>query len=68
VGGFTDTLDNETPFGMNPYEIVWEKVQGYAYPVYFDVPVGHQPRNVALKIGVGYQIKENTLFEISNLM
>ncbi|MBK9481753.1 MAG: LD-carboxypeptidase [Bacteroidetes bacterium] len=65
VGGFTDTLDNETPFGMNPYEIVWEKVQGYAYPVYFDVPVGHQSRNVALKIGANYQIENNVLISLS---
>jgi muramoyltetrapeptide carboxypeptidase len=53
---------------MTEYEIVWEKVKEFDYPVFFDVPIGHQPRNVALKIGVNYQIKENTLIEISNLM
>ncbi|MBK7689913.1 MAG: LD-carboxypeptidase [Bacteroidetes bacterium] len=68
VGGFVNSLDNEIAFGMTEYEIVWEKVKEFDYPVFFDVPIGHQPRNVALKIGVGYQIKENTLFEISNLM
>ena len=54
VGGFTDTLDNEVPFGMTEYEIVWEKVKDFSYPVCFDFPVGHQPRNVALKTGVEY--------------
>lgn len=56
VGGFTDTLDNEVPFGMTEYEIVWEKVKDFDYPVCFDFPVGHQPRNVALKCGVVYEL------------
>lgn len=64
VGGFTDSLDNETPFGMTEYEIVWEKVKEYKYPVYFDFPVGHQPRNLALKIGVEYEIEDGLLKEI----
>ncbi len=61
VGGFTQTLDNEVPFGMNEYEIVWEKVKDFKYPVYFDFPVGHQARNVALKVGMRYEIKNNYL-------
>ncbi|GBL34707.1 probable murein peptide carboxypeptidase [Filimonas sp.] len=52
VGGFTDTLDNEVPFGMTEYEIVWEKVKDFSYPVCFDFPVGHQARNWPLKMGV----------------
>jgi muramoyltetrapeptide carboxypeptidase len=52
VGGFTDTQDNETPFCMTEYEIVLEKVKDYSYPVCFDFPVGHQPKNWALKCGV----------------
>lgn len=51
VGGFAETKDNETPFGMTEYEIVWEKVKHFNYPVCFNFPVGHQPRNVALKCG-----------------
>ena len=64
VGGFTDTLDNDTPFGMTPYQIVWEKVQEYTYPVYFNVPIGHQSRNVALKIGATYQIQNDILISM----
>lgn len=56
VGGFTQTQDNETPFGMSEYEIVWEKVKDYKYPVVFDFPVGHQPKNVALKFGVNHHV------------
>ncbi len=56
VGGFTDRLENEVSFGMTEYEIVWEKVKDYSYPVCFDFPVGHQPRNVALKCGVPFTL------------
>jgi muramoyltetrapeptide carboxypeptidase len=56
VGGFTDTLDNEVPFGMTEYEIVWEKVKDFDYPVCFNFPVGHQARNVALTCGVEYTL------------
>lgn len=63
VGGFVNSLDNDTPFGMTENEIVWEKVKDYDYPVYFDVPIGHQPRNVAIKTGVVYQIENGVLSE-----
>lgn len=56
VGGFTDSLDNETPFGMSEYDIVWEKIKEFDYPVCFDFPVGHQARNMALKCGVEFKL------------
>ncbi len=63
VGGFVNSLDNDTPFGMTENEIVWEKVKDYNYPVYFDVPIGHQPRNVAIKTGAHYKIENGVLSE-----
>lgn len=59
VGGFTDTQDNEVPFGMSDYEIVWEKIKDFKYPVCFDFPVGHQARNWALKVGANYSFSVN---------
>jgi muramoyltetrapeptide carboxypeptidase len=71
IGGFTDSLDNETPFGMSEYDIVWEKIKEFDYPVCFDFPVGHQARNLALKCGVEYKLKVNNegveMNEISEL-
>lgn len=70
VGGFTDTQDNEVPFGMTEYEIVWEKVKDFSYPVCFDFPVGHQARNVALKVGVSYELiveKEKVILKESTI-
>jgi muramoyltetrapeptide carboxypeptidase len=51
------------PFGMTEYEIVWEKIKDFPYPVCFDFPVGHQAKNVALKVGMQYQltVQENNV-------
>lgn len=51
VGGFTDTQDNEIPFGMTLHEMIAEKVRHFNYPVCYDFPVGHQPLNYPLKMG-----------------
>jgi muramoyltetrapeptide carboxypeptidase len=56
VGSFTDTKDNDIPFPMNEYEIIWEKVEQFSYPVCFGFPVGHQAQNMALKLGVQHQL------------
>jgi muramoyltetrapeptide carboxypeptidase len=58
VGGFTDAKDDkENPFGKNEYEIIWEKVSLYQYPVCFGFPVGHQAKNMALKFGVEHELR-----------
>ncbi len=57
VGGFTETKDNERPFGKTVHEIIRDVVKDYDYPVCFDFPVSHTDRNYALKIGVGYKLK-----------
>ena len=56
VGSFTDTLDNEVPFGMTEYEMIFEKVKDFKYPVCFNFPVGHQAMNYPLKMGVEYEL------------
>ena len=57
IGGFTDMKDTERPFGKTVYEIIYDVVKEYDYPVCFDFPVGHQKENYALKIGEGYKLK-----------
>ena len=57
VGGFTDMLDTERPFGKKVYKLIKEITAAYDYPVCFGFPVSHQKENYALKIGVNYTLK-----------
>jgi muramoyltetrapeptide carboxypeptidase len=57
VGGFTDMLDTERPFGKKVYKLIKEITAAYDYPVCFNFPVSHQKENYALKIGVNYTLK-----------
>lgn len=57
VGGFKIKPDDPgEEFGRTLYDIVWEKIKTYNYPVCFDFPVGHQRNNYALKCGVHHQL------------
>jgi muramoyltetrapeptide carboxypeptidase len=56
VGGFTEMKDNESPFGKSAYEIIWEAVQGSDFPVCFNFPVGHIPKNFSLILGAKYHL------------
>lgn len=57
IGGFRIKPDDPgEEFGRTLYDIVWEKVKTYNYPVCFDFPVGHQKNNYALKCGVLHRL------------
>ncbi|HRQ49117.1 MAG TPA: LD-carboxypeptidase [Agriterribacter sp.] len=57
IGGFRIKPDDPgEEFGRTLYDIVWEKVKTYKYPVCFDFPVGHQRNNYALKCGVLHRL------------
>jgi muramoyltetrapeptide carboxypeptidase len=57
VGGFTDMKDNESPFGKTAYEIILEAVANNHFPVCFDYPAGHIPKNLPLMLGSSYQLE-----------
>ncbi|MCW3078997.1 LD-carboxypeptidase [Segetibacter sp.] len=56
IGGFSETKDTTIPFGKDVYEVIYEMVKDYKYPVCFQFPVGHIKENYALKIGVEYAL------------
>jgi muramoyltetrapeptide carboxypeptidase len=57
VGGFTNfKQEKEGDPDRTLEEVVWEKVKDYDYPVAFDFPSGHQPQNMALKMGMRYEL------------
>ncbi len=56
VGSFTAVKDTDEPFGQREWELIYDKVKTYDYPVAFDFPVGHQKENYALKEGAAYAL------------
>lgn len=56
IGGFTDSKDTERPFGKTVYDIIYEQVNEYKYPICFGFPVSHDKENYALKVGERYTL------------
>jgi len=61
VGGMSDMNDNTIPFGKTAEEIILEHTVEYGYPIYFGFQAGHQKPNVALRLGMDAEIKDNQL-------
>jgi muramoyltetrapeptide carboxypeptidase len=59
VGGFTESKDNDIPFGQTVPEIIMEIVKNYDYPVCFDFPAGHIPDNQSLVLGKTFNLSVN---------
>ncbi|GGH75605.1 muramoyltetrapeptide carboxypeptidase [Filimonas zeae] len=56
VGSFSDMKDTVIPFGQDIYDVIWDKVQEYDYPVCFGFPVGHTAENYALQHGAQHML------------
>jgi muramoyltetrapeptide carboxypeptidase len=56
VGSFTEGRDTIRPFGATAEEIIRDVIKRYDFPVCFGFPVGHDGRNVALRMGVPHQL------------
>lgn len=56
IGGFTDSKDTERPFGKQVYEIIYEQMNRYNFPICFGFPVSHEKENYALKVGGKYRL------------
>jgi muramoyltetrapeptide carboxypeptidase len=55
-GGFTDMKDSDRPFGKSMDEILQDISADLSIPVCFHFPVSHGKENLALKIGVEYEL------------
>jgi muramoyltetrapeptide carboxypeptidase len=56
-GGFTDLKDTQRPFGKSIDNILKDISANLNIPICFHFPVSHGKENVALKIGVTYQLQ-----------
>lgn len=50
IGSFTH-IDTEPYFGRSLQQLIYDTVLSYGYPVIFDFPVGHTPKNFPMYIG-----------------
>ncbi len=58
LGAFTDTQDNEVPFGESVYEIMQRVTKDYGIPIFSGLPAGHQDRNWPLLLGADYTVSQ----------
>ena len=56
IGRFTEVKDTVTPFGKDVYEVIYDIIKEYNYPVCFKFHVGHTRENYVLKIGAQYKL------------
>lgn len=57
IGGFKVKPDDPgEEFGRTLYDVMYEKVSAYKYPVCFGFPVGHQKDNPAIKHGMKHML------------
>lgn len=56
IGGFTEMKDTVIPFGKDVYEVIYDVIKEYKYPVCFKFPVGHTRENYVLKVGGQYKL------------
>lgn len=57
VGGFSNMKENGTAYEKSAYEIIYEHVKEYDYPVCFRFPAGHIYPNLALVFGKKTNLK-----------
>lgn len=57
LGGFSEMKDNDSPFGKSACEVILEAVHDYDFPVCFDFPAGHIPKNLSLIMGAQYSLE-----------
>ena len=57
VGHFSDMEDNKISFGKTAYEIIYDAVKEYNYPICFGFPAGHESENLPLVFGENYSLQ-----------
>lgn len=67
VGSFTAVKEKEEEtYRQTIEELILEKVKEYNYPVCFNFPAGHIKNNLALKLGVSYELSVSSTDVILN--
>jgi muramoyltetrapeptide carboxypeptidase len=57
IGSFTEAKDTTIPFGKEVYDVIFDVVKDYQFPICFGFPVGHTKENFPLKVGVEHTLR-----------
>ncbi len=63
VGGMTDMKDNTVPYGQTAKKIIQNATAGYRYPVIFNFPSGHTPKNACFFMGADCTFENGKLIQ-----
>ncbi|MDR9449031.1 MAG: LD-carboxypeptidase [Psychroflexus sp.] len=57
IGSFNDMNDNTDPFGKSAYQIIFDVIKDYDFPVFFGFPAGHEADNYPLIFGADVDLE-----------
>ena len=60
IGQMTEILDNKDPFGKTSYQLIYDIVKKYDYPICFNFPIGHSSKNQPVIIGKEVELNVTT--------
>jgi len=60
IGQMTEILDNKDPFGKTSYQLIYDIVKKYDYPICFNFPIGHSSQNQPVIIGKEVELNVTT--------
>ncbi len=68
IGGMNDMNDNKIPYGKSAYQIVYDIIKDYNFPVCFDFKAGHIEPNLPIILGrkISLNINKNVIIEFMN--
>ncbi|MAQ47689.1 MAG: LD-carboxypeptidase [Flavobacteriales bacterium] len=59
IGQMTGMLDNENSFGKTSYQLIYDIVKKYDYPICFNFPIGHTAHNQPIIVGAEIELDVN---------
>lgn len=68
TGHFTDTRDNQEPFGKSVQEIIREAVGDFSFPVCFGMEAGHGGINLPLVFGKSWKLQVHNTQSVLKLL
>lgn len=65
VGSMVEMKDNTVPFGFSARDSITSLLGNRGFPIVFDVPIGHNEQNIAVKLGFDCTFEGNIFTQIA---